>query len=324
MGLATIYLTGSSRIAGINTENCTNCHTGSPIFNDVHLQGIPTFPTPGETYTGRIVIDDSDGIVGGFWLQASAGTLATISGQGTQLFNPTTMGHSGTKAFDTAGDSTFWDFTWTAPTEGTSIFTLQGNAANGNFSTSGDIIHQRVTTILLPVTWGELVLSTLPDGARVLDWETYSEINNDHFTIERSTDGINFDRIKTVDAAGDDFLTSYSYTDTDILEGLTNVYYRIKQTDFDGRYSYSKVLKTEVRSKLTEASIAPNPCWQGQYVRLDAPSQTTRLIIYDLQGRLIDDLPYTARFHVAYPNGTYLVHMIAGSNVVSQQKLIVQ
>lgn len=76
----------------------------------------------------------------------------------------------------------------------------------------------------------------------ILKWHTVSEINNDHFVVERSVDGINFERIGTMDGMGNSTeLISYKYNDLYYIDGTTN-YYRLKQVDYDGKFEYSDVI----------------------------------------------------------------------------------
>ncbi len=80
-----------------------------------------------------------------------------------------------------------------------------------------------------------------------LIWSTASETNNDYFTIERTKDGIVYDAVGTVDSkapGGNSTQTlTYSFTDNSFPkeESANNAvfYYRLKQTDFDGNYTYS-------------------------------------------------------------------------------------
>ena len=97
-----------------------------------------------------------------------------------------------------------------------------------------------------------------------LDWATAAEINNDFFTVEKSTDGISFEPVLTMRGAGNSTSTlTYSATDPNPLSGYS--FYRLKQTDYDGHYSYSEVqtVKTKGGSALQEAldvkSVFPNP-----------------------------------------------------------------
>ncbi|MFN5710718.1 MAG: hypothetical protein ACK46S_01695 [Bacteroidota bacterium] len=93
-----------------------------------------------------------------------------------------------------------------------------------------------------------------------LTWTTMSETNNDYFTIERAKDGVNFVPIATVDGAGNSNTTLYYKTlDEEPLEGVS--YYRLKQTDFDGRFDYSdiRVVNFVKPGSRTEWAVYPNP-----------------------------------------------------------------
>ncbi len=81
-------------------------------------------------------------------------------------------------------------------------------------------------------------------------WETASEINNDYFTIERSSDGNHFESIGTVKGKGNSSTnTRYSFTDNNPFDGIS--YYRLKQTDFDNAYTYSAIQRVGSTEKLS-------------------------------------------------------------------------
>lgn len=120
-----------------------------------------------------------------------------------------------------------------------------------------------VRNIALPI---ELMYfkASYKDKTVNLNWATASEVNNDYFTIERSPDGITFEPIQMIRGAGNSTsVRDYSWTDSDPLEGYS--FYRLKQTDYDGHYTYSDVetIKSKGGSSLEEAfeikSIFPNP-----------------------------------------------------------------
>lgn len=72
-------------------------------------------------------------------------------------------------------------------------------------------------------------------------WQTASETNNDYFTVLKSTDGSHFHSIGTISGNGTSSIAhSYSFTDDDITYGTA--YYRLKQTDYDGNYAFSKII----------------------------------------------------------------------------------
>jgi len=90
-----------------------------------------------------------------------------------------------------------------------------------------------------------------------IEWQTASEINNDYFTIERSKNGFEWEEIKRINGAGNSS-SLLNYTTIDVSPYLGTSYYRLKQTDFDGRFSYSKIVAVNIESFNT-VLIYPNP-----------------------------------------------------------------
>lgn len=96
------------------------------------------------------------------------------------------------------------------------------------------------------------------DGMNVLEWTTSSEITNDYFTVEKSTNGIQFYEYKRIPGAGNsNTLLNYSITDEEPSEGIT--YYRLKQTDFNGDFKYSDMISVKSGPQDNELNIYPNP-----------------------------------------------------------------
>ena len=76
-----------------------------------------------------------------------------------------------------------------------------------------------------------------------ISWSTASEINNDYFSLEKSIDAKNFELVEQVDGAGNsNSLITYSSTDNSPYK---TTYYRLKQTDFDGSFEYSKIISVK-------------------------------------------------------------------------------
>ena len=119
-------------------------------------------------------------------------------------------------------------------------------------------------------------------------WVTASEINNDYFTLERSSDGHTWEILTFIEGAGNsNQKLSYGFKDFNPLNGIS--YYRLKQTDFDGAYEYftpvavnnNGFLNTEVEiMKIT----AHNGTIQIWLTNNNAPAE---LIVSDIQGRII-------------------------------------
>ncbi|HKR06341.1 MAG TPA: hypothetical protein VJY62_17020 [Bacteroidia bacterium] len=80
-----------------------------------------------------------------------------------------------------------------------------------------------------------------------LTWTTSAEINNDYFTIEKSTNGITFISYGKIEGAGNTTaIQNYSYHDLNPSAGMN--YYRLKQTDFNGRNEYFKIIGIDFRA----------------------------------------------------------------------------
>ena len=99
-----------------------------------------------------------------------------------------------------------------------------------------------------------------PNGNKVdLSWSTASEANNDFFTIERSSDGVNFDFVANVHGAGNSSsVLNYSATDNSPLGGIS--YYRLSQTDFNGKLTYASLAEVEfIGNSNFSFNVYPNP-----------------------------------------------------------------
>lgn len=112
-----------------------------------------------------------------------------------------------------------------------------------------------------PVEWLGFDAKLYNEDA-VIDWNTGAELNNSHFEIERSKDGNVFEKVGEVQGHGNATTTqSYQFTDPKVTElGVPTLYYRLRQVDLDGAYTYSTVVKlslTDVSFLLVEGN--PNP-----------------------------------------------------------------
>ncbi|MCF1716971.1 T9SS type A sorting domain-containing protein [Flavihumibacter sp. RY-1] len=110
----------------------------------------------------------------------------------------------------------------------------------------------------LPVTWLSFT-GRYFNGSVDLNWSTSLEVNNEEYTIERSADGQNFTAIGNVPGIGNTTsISRYSFKDTNPLSG--SAYYRIKQTDRDGKFSYSDVIRVSNNEvALKGIRLFPNP-----------------------------------------------------------------
>jgi hypothetical protein len=114
-----------------------------------------------------------------------------------------------------------------------------------------------------------LYFTAKPQTNRVrLDWATASETNNDYFTVERSQDGQHFNELFKKPGAGISTVNLYYFGfDSKPYEGVS--YYRLKQTDYDGKYEYSDVESVNFEYTTsnvdTKYKIHPNPAINHEF-----------------------------------------------------------
>ncbi len=105
--------------------------------------------------------------------------------------------------------------------------------------------------------------SALSGNAVTCSWTTEEEINNDHFELERSFDGSNFKTIAFVFGEGTEKTVRNTYQFNDKAASLqTNnvAYYRVKQVDIDGKFSYSNTILVKLGSNVSKGIlVSPNP-----------------------------------------------------------------
>lgn len=140
----------------------------------------------------------------------------------------------------------------------------------------------------LPVSLLNFRVSKRSENSAFLQWQTASEHNNAAFIIERSADGKNFEKIGSVEGAGNsNQLLGYAFTDKNAIAG-TN-YYRLRQNDYDGNFTYSTI-KTITFEKVSTVSLEvyPNPFKEAVEFNLKLKeSKNLQLSIYDNVGRLV-------------------------------------
>ena len=136
----------------------------------------------------------------------------------------------------------------------------------------------------LPVTWLDFT-AIVQNKEVVLQWKTSREVNNDHFEIERSVNGADFGGIgrSEPDKSTSD---SKTYRFTDLNPNAGTNYYRIKQVDHDGKFSYSRIAIVEIKSN-TGIQITPNPSTDFIMISMNADQNPATIRIFDAGGRLV-------------------------------------
>lgn len=164
-----------------------------------------------------------------------------------------------------------------------------------------------------------------------LNWTTASEENNSHFEVQRSSDGQVYDQIATVQGRGNSSVTQkYTFLDVSPKQGIN--YYRLKQVDFDGQSSYSKIIAVQSRSsKEMRVTVAPNPCRNGDCeVVLQGLKGTrkTLLELKDMSGKVVltkmveDGTARLSPDEVRNHKGLFILSATSGNEVVHQRIIL--
>ena len=196
-----------------------------------------------------------------------------------------------------------------------------------------------VSPVMLPI---EVLSFTGKNNGNVnaLNWTTASELNNDYFTIERSQDGDQFSELARVSSMGNSISTNvYSLLDPNPFNGTS--YYRLKQTDLNGK---SEIFKTiSLSTKASQGTpgtihISPNPFIdyfnaeinfrtefassekQDLYVQI---MNTSGVIVYTETIRAVNGINFY-RFvsPEKFNNGTYILKITDGKSVIACARII--
>jgi hypothetical protein len=142
-----------------------------------------------------------------------------------------------------------------------------------------------------PLTWAYIQLRRFSEGFD-LDWGTEQEKNVDHFDVQRSVDGLDWHSLTLQHATGTSSrLTAYEFRDDHPLSGLN--YYRIVENDFDGSSDVSRVVAARFGDP--DLTVFPNPALDFISFSMDPAirKQTSRVLFYDLTGRICDVQPWS-------------------------------
>jgi hypothetical protein len=173
-----------------------------------------------------------------------------------------------------------------------------------------------------------------PEKKVLLNWETATEVNNDYFTIERSGNGTTFEEIGRVKGAGNSSsLLYYSSVDANPLANLS--YYRLKQTDYNGHFVYSKIDPIRLDA-LSAFHVFPNPANSGESIQLlfnTSQAKEVLVVVRDVNGKevyskVVITEKGNGQVMALDPNnklasGVYLI-TATSDNEIFNQKLVIQ
>jgi len=197
-----------------------------------------------------------------------------------------------------------------------------------NSSTNDGITYFTVlrTTAILPVSLLDFNASAVNDNIHLM-WSTAMESNNKGFIIERSADGLTFERIDFVNSKAENgnatVQIEYTYIDKNPLPGKN--YYRLQQIDKNGMHVYSDSRMVNEK-KLNSITIYPNP--SSGYIMIKGLEGTERVKIVDVLGREVmvvtgsDSSKPIPVYH--FRKGVYTIIITKQNGNVVMKKLVKQ
>ena len=196
---------------------------------------------------------------------------------------------------------------------------------NGNAGDVGENVPTPFLCSSLPVKFLTIDASLLSKTTALVKWQVATPlINADKFEVQYSIDG------RAWQTAGTLFIDNntrgnYQFSHLNIPVG--NLYYRIKQTDNDGTFTYSKIVLLHNKNNFNDYIIYPNPA--NNYIAVSAgynAAGKATIELYDATGRKLMSKTMTASTEeintAAYPRGTYLLKIFNDGNAVTHKVII--
>lgn len=281
-----------------------------------------TFQTQATPATSNVVISFS-GITcnnggGGFQTGLFTGTCGSLTATGSCA-----AGASGTVTY-TINNS---------PANTVYYIAMDGNAgSNCHFTVSG--------TNIVPLPIELLTFDAVPKGSKEVNvsWSTATEDNNDYFTIERTTDGVNFEVIGVMASqavnGNSSSVLNYSKVDSKPYRGTS--YYRLKQTDYDGNSSYSALKAVQI-DEFADLNfiVYPNPTGENENTYLQFSGNAddeVQISIVDVTGKLVSQKGIvlssagntTIELKHNFSSGMYFINATSRLGASFHQKLMVK
>jgi hypothetical protein len=206
-----------------------------------------------------------------------------------------------------------------------SITTFKPSEVNGKVEWNADAQYWEVTFnvtgfsgFFVKTTESALPLNlisftaTKDEGSNLLQWSTASEVNTDNFEVQSSIDAKRFTMLAVVNANGSGN-NAYSYIDRASNNGT--IYYRLKMSDLDGTYTFSKIISVKNGGEL--ATIYPNPAGETATFHVNNALLKTTANLYDVTGRHIQSVLITTNKQQintkSLPSGLYILKFADGT-----------
>lgn len=308
---------------GLDTVVNTNGNNGNTLTNDdsFFICGHDDAPYDSYGVTDYGITLNPETIqarVARVWKAQETGTVGTVMIQ----FN--LLGGTSTSIYNLADTRLLVDTDATFATGATSYapssfnnvtgmvsFKHDFNAGTGFYFTLGSV--NNITTPL-PITLVDFKAQVIGDDKVECTWETASELNNDYFTLESSQNGIEWRKIAEVKGVGNSSsLVEYDKIDEKPYTGLS--YYRLSQTDFDGKTEQLGIRSVLIKkTKGPDIGVFPNPAG-ANFMVYSTENRSGEIIIRSSVGKTVQQITWVDQQQMTidasgFANGIYIVECI--------------
>jgi hypothetical protein len=188
------------------------------------------------------------------------------------------------------------------------------STGNGVSSFSQFVIS---SSTVLPVEWTDF-LAALEGNRQVRLYWSVNQRDVARFIVEKSADGQHFESIATVAAHPGMSFYSYQSLDKNPFKGIN--YYRLREEDRDGTFSFSPIRTVLVEALADEWAVSPNPLGKGQTLRIQTVHEAPyRFRLFDISGKLVVEKMCSGAVTI---EGLDLVSGVYGYEILSERKRV--
>ncbi len=270
---------------------------------------------------GDIVIENNGVLIVHGDFDGSGGTVATNGGRAVITGDLTIVG--GADVVNNATGTNGFYLYGTPSRSGGARFNGSISPAASNFMSETNLqnndptLYNLVNGGILPVEFLYVKAQAADSYNVTVSWATASEINNDYFEVERSSDGRNYDVVGKVKGAGNsERILTYDLTDRQVTSGT--FYYRVRQVDFDGRFDYSEVISVTIENDVPfELKAYPNPTSGPVTLNIfGGGDDGVKVVIRSMQGevkKVIENAGQSVELDLSsFPKGYYFLEAYCG------------
>lgn len=195
---------------------------------------------------------------------------------------------------------------------------------DGNASGVNENIPTPFSLNSLPVKFLNVSAQLVSGTSAVVSWKVATPVTDaGYFEPEYSTDAVNFKTLDKVDIT-DIHQSSYHIRQNNLPAG--RIYYRIKQTDADGSFVYSKIVLVETKNSTAAYQVFPNPAKESFSVIAAGNFNKANIVLFDAAGRQLRTIMMTGNIETVntgnLPNGTYLLRITSSSETTTRKLVI--